>query len=182
MKKLIKFSFVIVFLVILSSCTKLAPKRSEAEQHQVKERVIKLLEQEYKQPFEIESFKYEYKTNYEYSFFYVKGDTYGTFKFKIKAVDNPIIEMDFEIIDNNELFSKYEQNEPVKGLVGWFKKNQLSQLYCTSLRMYYKNLTDSNQKVKQPNTEIAENFCKSINQSVENSMYKKTYNNLHSIK
>ena len=90
-------------LIALFSCSeRLSPKRSDAEQQQVKQQVMKLLEAEYHQPFKLEEFNYKYDTKYKYGFLYKKGETSGLFKFKIQAINNPIISTDFYIFDGKK--------------------------------------------------------------------------------
>lgn len=101
--KLIKY-LVITIVILLSSCSKavLVGEKKSAEatkekQEEVKVQVMKLLEEEYKQPFKLESFDYKYENH-----FYggdLTSSEYGTYYFKVQAVDNPIIVMDFNFND-----------------------------------------------------------------------------------
>ena len=101
--KLLKTIILSVALISLFSCSeRLSPKRSDAEQQQVKQQVMKLLEAEYHQPFKLEEFNYKYDTKYKYGFLYKKGETSGLFKFKIQAINNPIISTDFYIFDGKK--------------------------------------------------------------------------------
>jgi hypothetical protein len=92
-----------IALISLFSCSeRLSPKRSDAEQQEVKQQVMKLFDDEYHQPFELKSFNYKYDTKYKYGFLYKKGETSGLFKFKIQAINNPIISTDFYIFDGEK--------------------------------------------------------------------------------
>jgi hypothetical protein len=101
--KLLKTIILSVALISLFSCSeRLSPKRSDAGQQQVKQQVVKLLEEEYKQPFELESFDYEYKTQYPNASGNKPYTTFGVFNFKIKAINNPVIIMDFDFRDDKK--------------------------------------------------------------------------------
>ncbi|MEY8672820.1 hypothetical protein AB9G22_00325 [Francisella philomiragia] len=153
---MIRLFMLLVLAFYLSSCS-LFGGASYKEQQEVKSQVMKLLEEEYKQPFKLENFEYKYETHYEYSFFWINWETYGTYHFQIQAVDNPIIELEFEIKDKNK--------ESIKDVVDSFKKNQLKELYCNSLRAYYRASIIDKIKVEQPNTKLGEKFCSNRGQA-----------------
>ena len=163
------FSKIIIILFVLSfltSCSeKLAPKRSISEQLEVKKQVMLALENYYKQPFKLEDFSYKYETDYKYSFFYIHGDTSGQYIFKINAVDNPIIKLDFVINDNKK--------ESIKLLINSFKKDKLTWIYCLGLNYYYKDLkaTDT---LRQPYVEKTEQYCDSTGED-DYKLYKAWY-------
>jgi hypothetical protein len=119
--KLLKTIILSVALISLFSCSeRLSPKRSDAGQQQVKQQVVKSLEEYYKQPFKLEDFKYEYKKQYPSG--NCQGAScniikLGTYTFKIKAVDNPIIKIDLELIDNKEFLDKNEQEESINRFI-----------------------------------------------------------------
>ena len=101
--RFIKIITLSIALISLFSCSeRLSPKRSYTEQQQIKQQVMKLLEKEYHQPFKLEEFNDKYDTKYEYGFLYKKGETSGLFKFKIQAINNPIISTDFYIFDGKK--------------------------------------------------------------------------------
>jgi len=116
-----KIFFLICITLLLANCaTKLAPERTIAEQQEVKEQVMQSLEEYYKQPFKLEDFKYEYKKQYPSG--NCQGAScniikLGTYTFKIKAVDNPIIKIDLELIDNKEFLDKNEQEESINRFI-----------------------------------------------------------------
>lgn len=119
---LFKYFSLVVVLLFLSSCglETLSPKASKQEQEQVKQKVLSMLEKEYNQPFKILGFNYDYKFHYKVSFLIVVGKRYGTYDFKIQAINNPIITVDFIISDNGRTLQ-------------WFKENQLDSMYCSYL-------------------------------------------------
>jgi hypothetical protein len=106
---------------------------SYKQQQEVKNQVMKLLEQEYKQPFKLESFKYEYKTHYPNASGNVPYETFGTYYFKVLAINNPIIAMNFRVIDSDD------SKESIKPLIDSFEENQLNDLYCLGLAKHYVN-------------------------------------------
>ena len=59
------------------------------------------------------------------------------------------------------------------------KKNQLIDLYCTGLGMYYRENLDNGSEVQQPETKKADEYCKSIGQSMENTFFVRNYNDRH---
>ncbi|QIV94291.1 hypothetical protein [Allofrancisella frigidaquae] len=130
----------------------ISPKATKEQQQQVKQEVMQLLEKEYKQPFKLESFEYKYQThNRPGSFDFAE---YGTYYFKIQALDNPIIVMNFRIDDIN----KSSTNE----LLEDFKNKKLKDLYCGSLESYYLNLET---EISQPYANEAEKYCDSRDQA-----------------
>ncbi|QIV96267.1 hypothetical protein EDC55_10185 [Allofrancisella inopinata] len=130
----------------------ISPKATKEQQQQVKQQVMQLLEKEYKQPFKLESFEYKYQThNRPGSFDFAE---YGTYYFKIEAVDNPVIVMNFRIDD----MKKSSTNELIEG----FKNKKLKDLYCGSLESYYLNLET---EISQPYANEAEKYCDSRDQA-----------------
>jgi hypothetical protein len=83
----------------------------------------------------------------------VKGDTYGTFKFKIKAVDNPVIRFELDLNDVNNSFEKV--------LIS-FKKNRLGVIYCGALADYFDQKTKTRGVAEEPYVSQAENVCTRI--------------------
>ncbi|WP_035718539.1 hypothetical protein, partial [Francisella sp. W12-1067] len=83
---------------------KLSDKATKQQQEQVMQEVMQLLKQEYNQPFKLLNYKYEYKKHYDLggNCHYCDVVKYGTYYFKIQALDNPIIVMDFRIDDINK--------------------------------------------------------------------------------
>lgn len=165
------FKMMVIFFLLLHllGCAKrLAPQRTEAEQQYVKQQVMQLLEQEYQQPFQLERFKYEYKTQYPNASGNRPYTTFGVFTFTVKAVTNPIIKFNFTINDNNEV--------SVNELIDTFKKSQLKRLYCgIGLVGYYEYINNNNnKKVKEPYIEEAEKYCSSIGQN-RYKLYKEYY-------
>ena len=169
--KQLRLFILILFISTLVSCgayqyataEKGSDGATKEQQADVKTQVMKLLEEEYNQPFKLESFDYEYERHWvdntcQMSF--CKMKKYGTYYFKIKAIDNPIIIIDFNM--NDGLATK----ESIKPLIDSFKKNQLNDLFCIGLTRYYSRLTKNlNMKPQQPYTESAEKYCNSINQN-----------------
>ena len=96
--------FLICMTLLLANCaTKLSPERTESEQQEVKEQVMEALKDYYKQPFKLESFKYEYKTHYpdgSCSGVYCSVVKLGQYILKVQAIDNPIIK--FEVVINDK--------------------------------------------------------------------------------
>ncbi|AIT09005.1 hypothetical protein LO80_02775 [Candidatus Francisella endociliophora] len=109
---------------------KWSEKATKEQQEEVKNQVMKLLEEEYKQPFKLESFEYKYEKHHETGGS-INVREYGTYYFKIQAIDNPIIELDFVIKDKETL------KDSIKSLIESFKKKDLKRLYCSSLGEYY---------------------------------------------
>lgn len=144
-------------VLLLFGCSKrLSPKRTDAEQQQVKQQVMKLLEEQYHQSFKLNDFSYEYETDYKYSFFYVQGETSGQYIFKVKSIDNPIIVMNFVINDNKE--------ESINDLILSFKKNQLNVIYCNAFTNYYSDVVNKDIPLQKNYAEKAEKYCDSRNQ------------------
>ncbi|KEI35398.1 hypothetical protein FRA_34c06130 [Francisella sp. W12-1067] len=151
--------------MLLTSCAKslwlgnkLSDKATKQQQEQVMQEVMQLLKQEYNQPFKLLNYKYEYKKHYDLggNCHYCDVVKYGTYYFKIQALDNPIIVMNFRIDDIN----KSSTNELIEN----FKKDQLKYLYCIALAKHYINekklLTD-----KLTNIEVTtNNYCDLRNQ------------------
>ncbi|AIT09004.1 hypothetical protein LO80_02770 [Candidatus Francisella endociliophora] len=149
--RLFKIVFLLSFLISLNSCSTLAfapmmgaetvkstfPKKlseeaTKEQQEEVKAQVMKLLEEEYKQPFKLESFDYKYETHVSSNSIPANYYKYGTYYFKVQAVDNPIIIMDFIIDDDSTT------KETIKPLITSFKKKQLNTIYCSSFGTYWK--------------------------------------------
>ncbi|KEI36076.1 hypothetical protein FRA_22c00180 [Francisella sp. W12-1067] len=167
MIRLLKIIILLYLSIFLSGCSSVAlmsapiigysqrsisPKATKEQQQQVKQQVMQLLEKEYKQPFKLESFEYKYQTyNRPGSFDFAE---YGTYYFKIQALDNPIIVMDFRIDDIN----KSSTNELLEN----FKNKKLKDLYCGSLESYYLNLET---EISQPYANEAEKYCDSKDQA-----------------
>ncbi|MBK2279852.1 hypothetical protein [Francisella philomiragia] len=170
---MIRLFMLLVLAFYLSSCS-LFGGASYKEQQEVKSQVMKLLEEEYKQPFKLENFEYKYETHYEYSFFWINWETYGTYHFEIQAVDNPIIVMNFDIDDKDK--------ESISEVVESFKKNQLKEVYCVGLIKYYGKNLETNTKVKEPITSNNREYCdKNYFNLADNSfavrLYDKRYKN-----
>ena len=101
--KFFRYNLVFVLIVALIGCgTSISPNRTVDEQAQLKQKIMELLEKEYKQTFRLEKFKYEYKTHYPGG---ACNDcrvlNYGTFYFKVQAI-NPIIIMNLKIEDKSK--------------------------------------------------------------------------------
>jgi hypothetical protein len=153
-----KFTILLVISLCLFSCgTPLSPSRSETEQNQLKQEVLQLLEEKYNQPFKVLNFKYEYKNHYPNG---ACDDCrilkYGTFNFKIKATNNPIITMNFSFNDNKK--------ESINKLIDSFKKNQLTWIYCVSLTKYYDYIINNNKTINKKYTKQAEKICNYLGQ------------------
>ncbi|AIT08782.1 hypothetical protein LO80_01515 [Candidatus Francisella endociliophora] len=166
--KIFRIATVLILLISLGSCaTKLSDKANKDTQEQVKKEVMQSLEEYYKQPFKLEKFNYEYKTDYGD----VSGNhpsvTYGQYSFKVRAMNNPIIITNFYINDG-------DTKESIKGLIDSFKKNQLNSIYCMGLTKYYRYVNNNNKILKQPYTEQAEKYCDSVGQD-RYKMYKEYY-------
>ncbi|MBK2258023.1 hypothetical protein [Francisella philomiragia] len=159
MHRKLAYILLVIFSLFLSSCaTKMSTEADNAEQQKVKKQVLQLLEEEYNQPFKIESFNYKYETHYPSgNCMDCRIKKYGTYHFQIQAVDNPIIELEFNIDDENK--------ESIKDVVDSFKKDQLKELYCNSLRAYYRASIIDKIKVEQPNTKLGEKFCSNRGQA-----------------
>ncbi|QIV95720.1 hypothetical protein EDC55_1222 [Allofrancisella inopinata] len=166
--KISKKFFILTLLLsimLLTSCakslwlgSKLSDKATKQQQEQVKQEVMELLEKEYNQPFKLLNYKYEYKRHYDLggNCHYCDVVKYGTYYFNIKAVNNPIIVMDFRIDDM--------KNSSTNELIEGFKKDQLKYLYCIALAQHYidekKLLTD-----KLTDIEVTtNNYCDLRNQ------------------
>ena len=134
-----KFTTLLVITLCLFSCgTPLSPNRSETEQNQFKQLLLESLRKEYNQPFKALNFKYEYKTHYPNG---ACNDCrilkYGTFYFKIIAVNNPSVIINSIIYDNKK--------ESIKALIDSFKKSRLKNIYCGSFSNYWdKHREDKN--------------------------------------
>lgn len=177
MKKF-KLIIAIFMLLLLSSCIpyKIKAEANSAtteQQNEVKQQVLKLLTDEYKQPFKLEDFSYKYETHWEHIDCQIAGYCpkvqYGTYYLKIKAIDNPIIVMHIEIKDKNK--------ESIKRLINSFKKSQLKDLYCGAFFTYYGMTLKNNKKLQQPYTNRIEKFCDNRGQSSYKTF--KDYYSLH---
>ncbi|QIV94119.1 hypothetical protein [Allofrancisella frigidaquae] len=163
--------------MLLTSCAKslwlgnkLSDKATKQQQEQVKQEVMQLLKQEYNQPFKLLNYKYEYKKHYDLggNCHYCDVVKYGTYYFKIQALDNPIIVMNFRIDD----IKKSSTNE----LLEDFKKNLLVNLYCgIGVADYYIKARKEKIVVDHKNLEKAEKYCQSRNQQEQYTFFKKTY-------
>jgi hypothetical protein len=150
-----------IALISLFSCSeRLSPKRSDAEQQEVKQQVMKLFDDEYHQPFELKSFNYKYDTKYKYAFLYAKGETSGMYSFKVAAINNPAIISSFHIFDGKE--------ESIKELIDSFKKNRLKTIYCGSFSDYwYKHRKDKGNKALEEMVK----YCNYRGQEEEYNVY-----------
>ncbi|AIT08854.1 hypothetical protein LO80_01910 [Candidatus Francisella endociliophora] len=141
--RFIKIAILFVFMVSLISCgayqyTTAKRESNEAtteQQQKVKTEILKLLEDEYKQPFKLKDFNYTYERHWvdntcQMSF--CKMEKYGIYSFKVQAVDNPIIIMNFKINDGDVTKAS------IKPLIDAFKKHQLNTIYCSSFGNYWK--------------------------------------------
>lgn len=110
--KLIKLIILTFLVTTLVSCgayqyttaKKESNEATQEQQEQVKTQVIKLLEEEYKQPFKLEDFSYKYERHWVDSscqMSFCEMEKYGTYYFKVQAINNPII-MDFKIDDDKK--------------------------------------------------------------------------------
>jgi len=148
MIRLANLIFIAFCILVLSSCgTPLAPKATKQEQEQFKQKILNMLEQEYSQPFKVLDFDYSYETHYP------KGNCsdcrvlkYGTYTFKIQAIDNPVIVMSFIITDNKN----------IKGFEE-FKSHYIKTKYCVALSQLF--LQKRQNKVNQINLEKAKQYC-----------------------
>ena len=129
---------------------KLSEEATKEQQEEVKTQVMKLLEEEYKQPFKLESFDYKYETHASSHSLPATYSKYGIYSFKVKAVDNPIIEMNFSVDDNKD---------SIKPLIESFKKTQLKERYCRGFAAYYLNVMNNREKIIQPSTKETEKYC-----------------------
>jgi hypothetical protein len=139
------------------------------QQEQVKNAVLKALEQEYKQPFKILDFNYKYESHsnpHDCVFLYCKTEKYGTYYFKIQAVNNLIIIIDFKMNDGGT-------EKSIKPLIDFFKKNQLNRAYCDGLESYYDKIKIT-EKLEEPYTKQAEEYCNNRGQKGY-ELYKKYY-------
>jgi uncharacterized protein (UPF0297 family) len=134
-KRLSKIVALFLILSLTVGCaTKLAPKADKQKQEEVKQEVLNLLEKEYNQPFKIVGYSYSYDTHYPAG--NCSGDTckvrkFGTYKFKIQAVNNSIIVLNLKIMDYS--FDKYANG------LDYFKSSRLAKIYCSSFGDYWKN-------------------------------------------
>ncbi|AIT08852.1 hypothetical protein LO80_01900 [Candidatus Francisella endociliophora] len=151
--KLILASCLIFFLT--SCATKLSAKSSSDDQVKVKQEVLQLLEKEYNQKFKLLNFDYKYENHIngatDCTFIYCKGKEYGTYYFKVQAVDNPIIIMNFQIEDIDSL----------KASIDYFKKKRLKTIYCSSFGKYWKYHKNDR---KNNDLNKAIEFCNKIGQ------------------
>jgi hypothetical protein len=136
----------LIFSLTVGCATKLAPKADKQKQEEVKQEVLKLLEKEYNQPFNVLDYKYEYKKDYDLAgnCHYCDIVKYGVYYFKIQAVDNPIIIMNIRVQDTGN------------GL-NWFKEYTVKHSYCAKFSDIYEN--KKNYPLK--NIQIAEKVCDS---------------------
>lgn len=133
---------------------------TQEQQQEVKTQVMKLLEEEYKQPFKLEDFSYKYERHWvdnSCQLSLCDMEKYGTYHFEIQAVDNPIIELEFNIDDENK--------ESIKDVVDSFKKNQLSKVYCSAFARYYSDFVNNKAKKIQPYFGSTAKFCDSRGQT-----------------
>lgn len=175
MSKLIKIFLTALIALNVASCATAGANNNQ--QDQVKNAVLKALEQKYKQPFKVLDFSYKYESHsnpHDCVFLYCKTEKYGTYYFKIQAVDNPIIIMSFNFTDGSAT------KESIKPLINSFKKNQLQYAYCDGLYDYYVSAVRNKFEVKQPNTDKADKYCNSLGKT-EYLTYKEIYKNKHSI-
>lgn len=157
MRNFLKVLLIVSLVFSIFGCAeKLSPKRSQSEQQEVKTQVMQLLKEEYKQPFRLEKFNYKYETQYPNASGNKPYVIYGTFYFKIQAVDNPIILLDFKIDD--------DKKESIKDVIDSFKKNQLNERYCRGFAAYYLDVMNNRQKIIQPYTMETEKYCDAKNQ------------------
>jgi len=166
MNRLIKTFTVIFLIVLLSSCgTQLSPKASKQEQKEVKDKILKLLKDEYNQPFKIIDFNYSYDTHYP------NGNCsdcrilkYGIYIFKVEAVNNSILSLKVKLYDNGQ------------NMIEDFKKTYLDRFYCGALGSYFDDLRMK--QIKNPNKadlSRAENLCNSRNQTIYYEKPKEEY-------
>ena len=171
MSRLIKI-FLSVFLVFgLASCATIeSPRASNAMQQYVKQKVLQELEKEYHKQFKIITFSYKYKSysspQNDCVFLFCKTHKRGYFYFKVKQKDNPLITMDFKIIQENTIQESIQS----------FNEGDMKRLYCWALEQYYDDHYKNNTKVAQPYTERAEKFCDARGQPFY-ERYKKKYLN-----
>jgi len=171
----IKISLILFTAIVLSSCMPYMIKSesdgaTKEQQEEVKAQVMSLLKEEYKQPFKLEDFNYKYDTHWKHIDCQIAGYCpkvrYGTYSFKIQAVDNPIITMKFDIDDENK--------DSIKKVIESFKKTQLNKRYCSAFASYYLDIMNYRQQIKQPYTSETEKFCDSKDQT-EYKDYKNYY-------
>lgn len=189
--RFIKLIFLTLLVTTLVSCgayqyataEKGSDEATTEQQQEVKNQVMKLLKEEYKQPFKLEDFSYKYERHWvdnscQMSFCEMKK--YGTYYFKVKAVNNPIIELEFDV----RQVGKYgiKSLSTIKDLIDFFKKNQLKDVYCLGLSQYYKKNLDNNTKVKQPETREAEDYCRSRGFPIDKTFFVYTYKEKHNLK
>jgi hypothetical protein len=160
--RFIKLSFLTLFVTTLVSCgayqyttaTKESNEATTEQQQAVKTQVMKLLEEEYQQPFKLKDFSYKYERHWVDStcqMSFCEMEKYGTYNFKVKAIDNPIITMNFKFDD--------EKKESIKDVIDSFKKNQLHDRYCRGFASYYLDVMNDRKKIIQPYTEKTEKYC-----------------------
>jgi len=162
--KFTKQIILVLFVATLVSCgayqyttaTKESNEATKEQQEQVKQEVLTLITDEYKQPFKLENFSYKYERHWvdntcQMSF--CKMEKYGTYSFKIKAIDNPIIVMNFKINDGGST------KESIKPLIDSFKKTQLMDAFCVGLWHHYKdNKISLNSKLTRQELQ-ANDYC-----------------------
>ena len=135
MKKILTLAFICLFL---ASCSKailvgdeLAPKATEQQQEEVKKEVLKLLEEEYNQPFKIVDYKYDYGVHWEDNtcrLAVCPKVFYGTYIFEVQSIDNPIISPKFKIVDRKGLQKELQD----------FKDYWVKIQYCGAFGNYWK--------------------------------------------
>jgi len=161
-----QISLILFTAIVLSSCMPYMIKSesdgaTKEQQEEVKAQVMSLLKEEYKQPFKLEDFNYKYDTHWKHIDCQIAGYCpkvrYGTYSFKIQAVDNPIITMKFDIDDEN----KYS----IKDLIEYFKNTQLKERYCSAFARYYGDITNGNKLPLEPYTSETSKFCDGRNQT-----------------
>ncbi|AIT09730.1 hypothetical protein LO80_06975 [Candidatus Francisella endociliophora] len=151
---LLKYFSLAFILFFLSSCSleTLSPKASKQEQEQVKQEVLSILEKEYNQPFKILDFNYDYKFHYKVSFLVVVGKRYGTYTFKLRTVNKPILSSTIKLTDMQE--------SPISN----FKELYLKNFYCGTLASYYKH-GKLNSSIRNNGVEQVKKYCDERGQS-----------------
>jgi hypothetical protein len=131
MKKILALAFV---CLVLSSCSKaiivgeeLAPKATEQQQEEVKQEVLKLLEEEYNQPFKMVDYKYDYGVHWQDNTCQLAvcpKEYYGIYWFTVKAIENPEIVVKFRVFGTQEGLADFQ--------------NRVKFLYCDGFADYWK--------------------------------------------
>ncbi|KFJ42525.1 hypothetical protein IBE48_04925 [Francisella philomiragia] len=153
-----KILIIIFCILLLSSCTKstligdkLTDKATEQQQEQVKQEVLKLLEQEYNQPFKIVDYSYEYGTHWKDKTCAIASmcpkEIYGVYKMKIETIETPNLSLNIRIEDDG------------KNFMDDFKKTYVPIFYCGALGSYYDDLRINKSKVNTDYLDKAEKYC-----------------------